>query len=170
MPDTDDRRDGPSDLDAADLAAIRRAMEGLRESPSPRPAVPGGSAAAGQFAPRYTHLESWVNEFFVLTFGRAEGQVFWCPRWWAHPEAVLRLDALWRTWEATALDPVHGLAEWIRDHLDPNLAVLLGPAGPFAACQGGRHVETAVLPVDPTPADWWSPPRHWWEVLGESDR
>jgi Domain of unknown function (DUF4913) len=163
----DDRHEDRSDLDAADLAAVQRAMEGLRRSSPVPPAAQDGSAAP--FSPRYPHLESWVNEFFVLTFGRTGDDVCWCPQWWDHAEAVLRLDALWTTWEAAALDPVHGMALWIRDHLDPGLAVLLGPTGPFAACRDG-HRPTAVLPVSPTPAGWWSAPQHWWEVLGEDDR
>jgi hypothetical protein len=81
------------------------------------------------------------------------------------------LDALWRTWEAAALDPVHGIAVWLRDHLDPGLAVLLGPAGPFADCNSGQHKKPPVLPVNATPAQWWSSEgQHWWDVLAEADR
>jgi hypothetical protein len=169
MPDSDRDRNGPPDLDAADLAAVRRAMEGLRD-PSAVPAGSSPPSAAVVFAPRFSNLESWVNEFFVLTFGRTGEQTFWCSQWWAHPEAVLRLDALWRTWEAAALDPVHGTAVWIRDYLDPGLRVLLGPDGPFVGCRDDRHVEASVLPVAATPPGWWSAPQHWWEVLGEEDR
>ncbi|MFG1911590.1 DUF4913 domain-containing protein [Kribbella sp. NPDC048928] len=153
------------DLDAADLAALRTAMEGLREKGRPRSAT-----SASGFRPRFPDLESWVHEFFVLTFGRPPEQARWCAQWWDHPEAVLRLDALWRTWEVASLDPVHGVANWISSHLDPNLAQLFSAAGPFARCAEGRHIPTPVLPVNPPPDGFGTLPLPWWEVLGEDDR
>jgi hypothetical protein len=105
----------------------------------------------------------------VDEFARPGQQIRWCARWWDHPEAVLRLDAMWRTWEAAALDPVRGIAVWIRDYLDPNLAVLFSPAGPFADCGDGQHVKPSVLPVSATPPVWWSA-SHWWEMLTDPDR
>jgi Domain of unknown function (DUF4913) len=154
-----------SDLDAAELAALRRAMDGLRDKGLRESAAP-----VSGFRPRFADLESWVHEFFVLTFGRHTEQGRWCAQWWDHPEAILRLDALWRTWEVASLDPVHGVADWIHNHLDPNLAELLSAGGPFALCAEGRHVPTPVLPVSPPPDDFGTPPRRWWEVLGEGDR
>lgn len=160
MRDSGDRSEGQSDLDADDLASIDRAMVSLSAGPS---------AAGSDFMPQYGDLESWVNEFFVLAFARPGRQICWCPQWWDHPEAVLRLDALWRTWEAAALDPVGGIAAWIRDHLDPNLTVLFSAAGPFAECGDGQHVKPSVLPVSETPPGWWSA-SHWWEMLTDPDR
>jgi hypothetical protein len=153
-----------SHLGLAELAALRRAMDGLRDKE-----WCGSAAAVAGFRPRFADLESWVHEFFVLIFGRHTEQRRWCAQWWAHPEAVLRLDALWRTWEVTSLDPVHGVADWIRNYLDPNLAELLSASGPFALCTEGQHVPTPVLPVSPAPDDFGTP-RRWWEVLGEGNR
>jgi hypothetical protein len=163
MPDPDDRPEGESDLDAADLTAIQQAMQELADSPA------GPSAPAPEFTPQFADVESWVNEFFVLTFARAGAEVCWCERWWDHPEAVLRLDALWRTWEAAALDPVRGVADWLRDYLDPGLSVLLSPAGPFAGCREGTHTGPSALPVSPAPPKWWSA-TGWWEMLTDPDR
>lgn len=154
-----------SDSDAADLASLRRAMDGLRYT-----GRRAGAAAAGEFRPRFADLESWVHEFFVLTFGRCAKQGSWCAQWWDHPEAILRLDALWHSWEVATLDPVHGVADWIRNYLDPNLVQLFSVGGPFAQCTEGRHVPTPVLAVTPPPDDFGAPPRHWWEVLRERDR
>ncbi|RZU12691.1 uncharacterized protein DUF4913 [Kribbella rubisoli] len=153
-----------SDHDAADLAALRKAMDGLRYG-SRREGAP-----ASGFRPRFADLESWVHEFFVLTFGRCAEQGRWCAQWWDHPEAVLRLDALWRSWEVASLDPIHGVADWIRNYLDPNLVQLCSDGGPFARCAEERHRPTPVLPVCPPPDGFGAPPRHWWEVLGERDR
>lgn len=163
MPDPDDRYEEQSDLDSADLAAIRQAMEELADSEA-QPSAP-----ALEFTPQFPDLELWVNGFFVLTFARPASEVCWCERWWDHPEAVLRLDALWRTWEAAALDPVRGVADWLRDYLDHGLSVLLSPAGPFAGCREGAHAAPSALPVSPAPPKWWSA-SHWWEMLTEPDR
>ena len=153
------------DLGAAELAALRRAMDQLRDKGRRENAAP-----VSAFRPQFPDLESWVHEFFVLTFGRYAEQGRWCPRWWDHPEAVLRLDALWRTWEAASLDPVHGVADWIHHRLDHNLAELFSVDGPFALCAEGRHVPTPVLPVSPPPDNFGTPPRRWWEVPDEGDR
>jgi hypothetical protein len=163
MPDSGDRQEEQSDLDASDLNAVRMAMEGLQGSGWQPP------AQTREFTPRFPDLESWVSEFFVLTFGRS-GEQHWCASWWDHPEAVLRLEALWRSWEVAALDPVRGMALWIREHLDRNLDVLFGAAGPFAQCTPQRHTKTPVLPVNPPPDGWWTTSQHWWDVVGEGDR
>ena len=163
MPDPDDLNEAQSDLDSADLAAIRQAMQELKAS-SDQPSAP-----TSDFTLQFPDLESWVNGFFVLTFARPDAEAFWCERWWDHPEAVLRLDALWRTWEAAALDPVHGVADWLREYLDPGLSVLLSPAGPFAGCQEGTHAGPSALPVSPTPPKWWSA-SNWSEMLTDPDR
>jgi hypothetical protein len=69
MSDPDDRYEGQSDIDSADLAAIRQAMEGLADSP----AQPSPSAL--EFTPQFPDLESWVNGFFALTFARPGGEL-----------------------------------------------------------------------------------------------
>lgn len=163
MPDPDDLNEAQSDLGSEDLAAIRQAMEKLAGSPAQ------SSASELEFALQFPDLESWVNGFFVLTFARPGREICWCERWWDHPEAVLRLDALWRTWEAAALDPVRGVADWLRDYLDPGLSVLLSAAGPFGGCREGIHAGPSVLPVSPAPPEWWSA-SHWSEMLTDPDR
>ena len=46
----------------------------------------------------------WVREVFAPVFARSiGGPVKWCAQWWAHGEAVLRLEALWRSWEVLPL-------------------------------------------------------------------
>jgi len=56
----------------------------------------------------------------------------WAAEWWRSEEAVVRLEALWRSWEAMRLDAATGMSEWFRDHADYHMAVLLDPDGPFA--------------------------------------
>lgn len=165
MTDSDGRPPEDSDLDDTDVAAINKAMSRLQSPPS------SATTDTGRLTPQFPDLEAWVHEFFVLTFGRPDDQICWCAHWWDHPEAVLRLDALWRTWEvAAASESVTAMAVWIRDHLDPGLAVLFARTGPFAACAPDRHVAAPVLAVSPAPEQHWSAPQHWWDVLTEPDR
>jgi hypothetical protein len=79
----------------------------------------------------------------------------WCPQWWDHPEAVQRIEALWRAWEVLRLDGGTGMSTWWVDHADPQLALLCNPdIGPFGHCHTthGRDI-TPLRTTDP-PDDW----------------
>ncbi len=109
--------------------------------------VPGADDVTAGASPGYADVVAWVAGFFAPTFARpVGGEARWCPRWTEHPEAVYRLEALWRTWEVARHDPRTGAALWLRDHLDPQLAVLLSSRGPFAQCTPLRHEVPAALP------------------------
>lgn len=61
----------------------------------------------------------------------------WCERWYEHPQAVARLHALWLAWQELTTPETGGYTGpsiWHRDHLDPCIAHLRAPSGPFAAC------------------------------------
>jgi Domain of unknown function (DUF4913) len=118
----------------------------------------GPAAGADSAAPYCSSLEDWVATVFCPTFVRRSTPTFrWCSQWWRHSEAISRLEALWRTWEALRLDPLFGMATWYRDHLDHQLAALTAAAGPFADCDPLRHFppESERLPHTPAPAGWW---------------
>ena len=123
---------------------------------------PSGAAGApgpGQDPPEpsYPDVQSWVEQWFAPIFGRRLGATHWCARWWAHDEAVFRLEAMWRSWETLRLDGSMGMATWIRDHLDTGRRELLGADGPFQACDGDghdAHNPPPALPVIPTPPGW----------------
>lgn len=51
----------------------------------------------------------------------------------------LRIDALWRTWEAARLDSVAGISTWMLHHLDPHMTQLTSANGPFCACTQDDH-------------------------------
>ena len=109
--------------------------------------VTGGSAShVGAPTPRYAALDDWVCEYFAPTFGRPiGGEIRWCGQWREHAEAIGRMEALWRSWEALRLDPAMGMATWLTGHLDPQLTVLLGRSGPFSQCSPDRHEEQGGL-------------------------
>jgi hypothetical protein len=99
-------------------------------------------------SPRYATLDGWVHEYFAPTFGRlVGGELRWCADWQQHAEAITRLEALWRSWEALRLDPAVGMATWLSHHLDQQLPILLGRQGPFSQCNPDRHVPATPLPL-----------------------
>ena len=63
----------------------------------------------------------------------------WASQWWLYPEAVIRLEALWRAWEYLRLDGATGMSVWCRDHADYHMAVLLDPDGPFTGVEGAPN-------------------------------
>ncbi len=100
--------------------------------------------------PLYASVPDWVTAHFLPVYRRPIGGEFrWCPQWWRHAEAITRLTALWQSWEAMRLQPGTGTANWLRDHLDHQLPVLLGRSGPFAQCS--RRPSTSS-PAPPPPS------------------
>jgi hypothetical protein len=40
----------------------------------------------------------------------------WCPQWWDHPEAVMRIEGMWRAWEQMRkADAALGIAAWFTE-------------------------------------------------------
>lgn len=139
------------------LDAAAQAREDLDDARAAA-AAPAGDDAAGdeEEGPElyFGTLDEFVREVIAPTFCRkidTRGASRWAPDWWRHPEAVLRLEALWRSWEYLRLDPATGMSVWLRDHADPHLAVLFSDYGPFA------RTETTSQLGDPLPCD---PPPH----------
>ena len=109
-----------------------------------------------RFEPMYGDVEGWVREVFAPVFARSIGwPVKWCAQWLAHGEAVLRLEALWRSWEIHRLDRGRGMATWLRDFADAQLAALLADGGTFCTCTPDNHLPMDTLPLTPAPADHW---------------
>jgi hypothetical protein len=115
------------------------------------PAGPAPGAGTDVPEPVFDRVEDWVEEYFLPVFRRPLGGMYrWCPRWWAHQEAISRLTALWRSWEVMRLEPATGISDWYGAHLDHHLPILLGPDGPFCQCsKDGGHLELAPFPADP---------------------
>jgi hypothetical protein len=89
-------------------------------------------------------------EFFDLCLShimaRSKRQV-WCSHWQEHEEAVVVIRALWRTWEAAQLNPIDGMAVWMRDFCYPLLLDrLCDPQGTFNGCDWSedQHMPTSV--------------------------
>lgn len=104
---------------------------------------PAGTAngARQTVQPHFSSVEEFVTGYLSLgTEVRTGGPIVWCASWWVHPEAVARLTALWRAWEALRLEPAIGMSNRWTLHFDPHMRVLLdAERGPFASCNRGQH-------------------------------
>lgn len=77
----------------------------------------------------------------------------WCSQWWVHGEAVARFEAMWTAFEHLR----HGDGEemstlWL-NHIDPHMAILLSPEGPFKYCtnESGHSNRLVALPTVTAP-------------------
>ncbi len=108
--------------------------------------------------PMFPSVEAWVHGWLAPVIRRPAGRdTAWCPEWWRHPEAIVRLEALWRSWEHLRTDSTTGMSVWVRDHLDPHLGFLRDRnVSPFSRCDAERgHDEEDPLTVTPAPPGWW---------------
>jgi len=140
--------------------AVQWEEDDLLASAPALPATFNGAAFAGVDVPRaqrvYPNLEAWVAGWFVRTFARYPGpDRRWCARWWDHPEAIHRLEDLWRSWEALRLKEDLGMSTWLREHLDPQRDRLMAEGGPFHSCDKDNHELPPDLAAVPAPAGWW---------------
>lgn len=107
----------------------------------------------------FTSLDEFVRTYLCPVICRRTDHATqtWCARWWMHPEAVVRLSAMWSAFEYLRVDPVLGMSTWWTQHADPHLAMLMHPElGPFAACDprtGHTDYPFDPLPAEPAP-DW----------------
>ena len=133
--------------------------------PEPEPpADPSTQEASGQAAPSFIlyltgsdyqeeldRLAHWVHEILIPNYlGEPSQQHRWCAQWWAHPEAVARLHALWMAWQELT-DPdaggYTGPSVWHRDHLDTALPRLQDVDGPFTGCSADPARPNHLLPT-----------------------
>lgn len=116
---------------------MRRAALDLEDARAELAEVESAADAGPEGGSRtyYGSVDEFMREWLCHTYarhvdGRGSERV-WRSDWWRVPEAVSRLDSLWRAWEHLRLDPSTGLSVWWRDHADHHMAVLMDPEGPF---------------------------------------
>lgn len=105
----------------------------------------------------YGSVDEFVREYLRNVYRRAiNGRArVWAARWWEYDEAVIRLEALWRSWEHLRTDPSTGMSVWWRDHADHHMAVLMDPDGPFSSAADAdenKSKKGQPLPYVPPPA------------------
>ncbi|MCZ2404392.1 DUF4913 domain-containing protein [Paenarthrobacter sp. Z7-10] len=90
----------------------------------------------------YTNPVEFFVELLAPSYVREvnEGaQLAWCPEWYKHPEALIRMECIWRAWEHLRLEPALGLSTWWLNHADPHMRVLMDKEGPFKKCAYDGH-------------------------------
>jgi len=104
----------------------------------------------------FLNVYVFVRDFLVKVHARPVRDQLswrWCSQWWDHPEAVSRLEALWKAFEVLRRDPGTGAATWWRDYADPTMAALSDAGGTFARCSDATHAVPPDLPME-RPSDW----------------
>ncbi len=126
----------------ARVARLRSDVDDIAATAESGLLVPPSAADPPVPEPAYVCVDDWVRHFYLPTFIRpVGGDIRWCAEWPRHTEAMLRFEAMWRSWEVLQLDGGLGLSTWLVNHLDPNAAMLLSRTGPFAQCTPARHHE-----------------------------
>jgi hypothetical protein len=124
--------------------------------PAPAPAAPrtvklpprSGTESAATTAPDagapagpqlfFGSVDEFLREKLRFTDARRvgpQGSMRWAADWWRYPEAISRLDSLWRAWEALRLEGTFGMSVWWRDQADHHMRMLMSPEGTSAAAR-----------------------------------
>jgi hypothetical protein len=94
-------------------------------------------------------LTEWVGKHIVGVLARliptSAAAPFWCEQWWLHPEALIRFEALRRSWVDAAAAPSGNAMAVYLEHLDHHLSVLTSPTGPFHRCRPDRHLDDTSI-------------------------
>jgi len=139
---------GDDELDEAGIEAQPVDVDGdaTGDQPAPEPTLYYGS------------VDEFLREYLRNVYRRKiDGKTrVWAARWWEYDEAVIRIEALWRSWEHLRQDPSTGMSVWWRDHADHHMSVLMDPQGPFAAADAtaseNQCSKGQPLPYTPPPA------------------
>jgi hypothetical protein len=107
-------------------------------------------SASGPEPPDLAMLHTWVDTHIAIMVRKTTttgegGGIRWCRQWWEHPDAVTRFTALYLAFTQLSAEksPIW-LSVYLRDHVDPHLATLTSPYGPFHACTPRKHAIEAL--------------------------
>jgi hypothetical protein len=121
-------------------------------APSQRgPASPDDDITVADDGLDMRRLVAWVRDNIALLLERkipqTSGWPYWCRRWWLHPEAIARFEALRRSWAESVAADGNAMVVYF-EHLDSMLGVLCGENGPFCGCLKGQHRDdTSARPL-----------------------
>lgn len=140
--------------DAAAREHLAGALEAERASGAEQPGASSGTGQEPELF--YGSTEEFLHEQLLPLYNRiVDGKNGkWCRKWYLHPEAVSRVEALWRAWEHLRLDAATGASVWWRDHADPHMGVLLSTKGPFHACSSTTHYTPDHIVCEYAPEGW----------------
>lgn len=102
--------------------------------------------------PQFKSVVEFVDRFIrpmYATTRSGQDRVNWSRKWYTHPEAVTRLNALWRTYERLRSRDEDGfLEEFLRVHADYHMRQIMSEDGVFAQCSA-RDTASVPLPAEP---------------------
>lgn len=141
----------PELIEALRARAADAARAAVKEQVEANAAEPAGDVDEAEPELCFGSVDEFVREYLCQVYRRrVDGsgrQRVWAAEWWKCPEAVIRLEALWRSWEKLRQDASMGMSVWWRDHADHHMAVLLDPSGPFGKATGERDRNAADEPL-----------------------
>lgn len=97
-----------------------------------------GPESAPEAVPQlfYGSCDEFMRDRLIFMYARRVGggnaSFRWAADWWNYPEALARVDALWRAWEHLRLDGATGASSWWIEHADHHMPILMSPEGVFA--------------------------------------
>ena len=140
---------------AQQLDDLEQAVADLHTSPPASAPPPAAQPATVAF--RWPTLAEFAEHVIAPLYAQhLTDNGTWCASWWDHDDARVRLEAVWRAWEALRLEPTTGIARWLRGVADPQMDRLRDrDRGPFRACGKGKHLAAPPLPVEQPPAGFW---------------
>ena len=99
----------------------------------------------------YSTLEDWVENWLTYVYDQSiTSTSAWCSRWWDHPGAYVRLQAMWETWEASRQKPGE-MANWFLHIADPMMKEITRADGTFYGCKDrsiGEYAARWVIQED----------------------
>ncbi|CAM4050505.1 DUF4913 domain-containing protein [Corynebacterium belfantii] len=115
----------------------------------------GAQLTAPPLQPQFANVIEFVDQFIAVMYPSV-GSVRtpnWTPRWWEHPQAVLRLTALWHRFEyLRASEPATYMETFLRVHADYHMGKLMETDGVFATVKKNPQAPTP-LKTDQIPTD-----------------
>ena len=102
----------------------------------------------------YDNVGEWVTDWLLPTYSRPlddEAKFRWDPQWWRYPEVVMRLEALWISWEKMRLEGGPAIVVFYRDYLDPMMRTIMDPDGPFHTFNANQEDADGVRERLPQP-------------------
>lgn len=109
-----------------------------------------GVAPPLRFPDEYAFFDDYLRPAYE-TGGMSQDQG-WCERWWAHQSVVLRVRAMWRSYEHRAQTaPATCDEEFLRLVGDYHMRFLMGRESPMLQCSPRNH--KASEPLKSAPLD-----------------
>lgn len=101
---------------------------------------------------RFLTVYEFVDTIILPFYGTTQAGIHslnWSARWWAHPEVVSRLSALWMRYESLRQqEPATCMEQFLRSHADYHMDRLMGERSALRDCRREDY-PTVPLPTSP---------------------